>query len=150
MDCAINWRVLEFTEMTISQLYEILYLRSEIFVVEQSDIYLDPDCNDQKALHILGYVDDKIVAYCRVFRSGDFFDKSGSIGRVLVTQEYRSSGLGKALVSKALDILSDEKEVRIAAQIYLQSFYESFGFVTRGDSYLDGSIEHINMVKIIF
>lgn len=150
MDCTINWRVLEFTEMTISQLYEILYLRSEIFVVEQSDIYLDPDCNDQKALHILGYVDDKIVAYCRVFRSGDFFDKSGSIGRVLVTQEYRSSGLGKALVSKALDILSDEKEVRIAAQIYLQSFYESFGFVTRSDSYLDGSIEHINMVKIIF
>lgn len=143
------WKVSRFEELTINELYEILHLRCKIFVVEQDAPYLDTDYKDQKALHLSGYADGRLVAYCRIFKAGDYFEEA-CIGRVIVAQEYRKYGYGHDMMKKALNIASatlGETRITISAQQYLQKFYESHGFRQTSEMYLEDGLPHIEMKK---
>ncbi len=122
--------------------------RVNVFVVEQTCPYPEIDQRDQEALHLMAKEDGTIVAYCRIFQSGIIYEEA-SIGRVLVTQAGRKKGYGKMLLSKALEKLSElgETSVKIQAQAYLKSFYESFGFKAVSDCYEEDGIPHLDMVK---
>lgn len=149
MEKEILWKISKFSELTIDEIYEILHLRCKIFVVEQDAPYLDMDYKDQKALHVCGYTDGKLVAYCRVFKAGDYFDEA-CIGRVIVAQEYRKYGFGHELMKKALETEASvfgETKITISAQQYLKKFYESHGFRQTSDMYLEDGLPHIQMKK---
>jgi ElaA protein len=143
----INWQIKSFNNLTNIELYQILQLRSEIFVVEQNCVYQDMDFKDQKALHLLGTNNDMIVAYCRLFKAADYFENA-SIGRVVVNQNYRDKKLGHDLMKAAIAGIFEhfnEKKITISAQLYLKKFYESHGFITTSKVYLEDDIEHIEM-----
>ncbi len=138
-----------FEELTTNQLYEILQLRSEVFVVEQDCVYQDVDGKDERALHILGIEEGKLVAYARCFERGDYFDEA-SIGRVLVRENYRKLGYGHEITKasiKAIKTKYKADKIKISAQTYLVIFYESHGFKTVGDRYLEDGIPHIAMIR---
>ena len=145
----MNFTVKKFQELTTSELYEILQLRSEVFVVEQDCVYQDVDGKDQKALHILGFKNDKIVAYTRLFDSGQYFD-TPSIGRVVVKDTERKFGYGHDLIKASIQAIVEnykETKITISAQTYLQKFYESHSFVKVGEEYLEDDIPHIKMIR---
>jgi len=149
MNNKLKWIIKYFQQLTIGQLYDILYLRNEVFVVEQQAAYLDTDYKDQKALHVLGYVDDKLAVYCRLFKAGDYFDEA-SIGRVVASPRYRKYGYGHLLMDKAIELMKtdlNEDIITISAQLYLQKFYESHGFERMSETYLEDGIPHIQMKK---
>lgn len=149
MEKELSWKVSRFDELTRDELYEILHLRCKIFVVEQDAPYLDMDYKDQKALHLQGYVDGRLVAYCRLFSAGGYFDQA-CIGRVIVAQEYRKYGFGHELMKRAVEIeesLLGEKKITISAQLYLKKFYESHGFKQTSEMYLEDGLPHIQMRK---
>ena len=146
---ALDWRVIEFKEFTLDELYDLLQLRSQIFVVEQDCVYLDQDGKDRKALHVLGFKGKKICAYARLFDKGDYFDTC-SIGRVIVAEDERRYNYGHALMTeciKAIKAHYREDRIKISAQKYLKKFYESHGFVQKGEEYLEDGIPHIGMIK---
>lgn len=147
MDNNLDWYIKYYHQLNVNDLYDILHLRSEVFVVEQQCVYQDIDNKDQKALHVLGYADGSLAAYCRLFRPGDYFEQA-SIGRVVVSPRRRKHGFGHLLMKKAVEIMAcelGETKITISAQLYLQSFYESHGFVKTGDGYLEDGIPHIQM-----
>lgn len=138
-----------FNELTVHELYAILQLRSEIFVVEQNCVYQDIDYKDQKALHILGYQQDDLVAYTRIFKPGDYLEHA-SIGRVLVRAVERHLKYGYAIMEasiKTIDERFNTRIIEISAQIYLKKFYNNLGFTEIGDSYLEDGIPHVGMIK---
>lgn len=138
-----------FDELTIHELYQILRLRSEVFVVEQDCVYQDVDNKDQKALHVIGLKEDEVVAYTRVFKPGDYFDNV-SIGRVVVRQDQRKYGLGKQIMlatMAAIDQRFPNKPIEISAQSYLLRFYTDLGFSAFGEEYLEDGIPHRRMLK---
>ena len=137
-----------FNELNTKELYDVLQLRSEVFVVEQDCVYQDIDGKDQKALHILGYRDSKLVAYTRIFQPGDYF-KEASIGRVVVKQSERQHKFGYDIMKASIKAINDHyntSEIRISAQTYLRRFYNNLGFKEVGESYLEDGIPHINML----
>ncbi len=143
----ITWYVDYFDDLDIHKLYNLLYLRAEIFVVEQECPYLDPDNKDQKALHLQGYLGEKLVAYCRLFKPGDYFTEA-SIGRVVVAADFRKYGYGHQLMTKAIELqasLMNETQITISGQLYLKKFYESHGFIQTSETYLEDNIPHIQM-----
>ncbi|WP_422089828.1 GNAT family N-acetyltransferase [Tenacibaculum ovolyticum] len=145
----MKFLIKNFKELTTSELYEILQLRSEVFVVEQDCVYQDIDRKDQKALHVIGIKEDKIIAYTRLFNSGQYFD-TPSIGRVVVKDTERKYGYGHDLIKASIQAIVDnysENKITISAQTYLQKFYESHGFVKVGEEYLEDGIPHIKMIK---
>ncbi|AVM24491.1 GNAT family N-acetyltransferase [Bacillus pumilus] len=144
----VNWTCETFEQLTKEDLYLILMERVNVFVVEQTCPYPEIDHRDQEALHLMAKENGTIVAYCRIFQSGIMYDEA-SIGRVLVTQAGRKKGYGKQLLSKALEKLSElgETSVKIQAQAYLKSFYESFGFKAVSACYDEDGIPHLDMVK---
>jgi len=138
-----------FDELSIQELYAILQLRSEVFVVEQDCVYQDVDDKDQKAIHVIGYKNDAIVAYTRVFKPGDYFDDT-SIGRVVVKASERKYGYGRTIMQATIDyidVVLKETQIALSAQTYLIKFYNSLGFVEQGEGYLEDDIPHIKMVK---
>jgi len=138
-----------FSKLTTNELYSILQLRSEVFVVEQNCVYQDIDAKDQKALHVIGLKNNKIIAYTRVFKPGDYFLEA-SIGRVVVKQSERKYNYGHQIVTdsiKAIETNFNEKIIKISAQTYLKKFYESHGFQKVGKEYLEDNIPHIAMIK---
>jgi len=138
-----------FSELTTTELYEILQLRSEVFVVEQDCVYQDVDDKDQIALHIIGLKNDKILAYTRIFKPGDYFSKS-SIGRVVVKKNEREFGYGHIIIKESIKAIKNhfnETTIKISAQTYLKKFYESHGFQQVGEEYLEDGIPHIGMIK---
>lgn len=138
-----------FNELTTEELYQILRLRSEVFVVEQDCVYQDVDNKDQKALHIMGIKDGEVVAYTRVFEPGDYFDNV-SIGRVVVSQSQRKYGLGKQIMQASLAAINQrfpDKPIEISAQSYLLKFYTELGFNAIGEEYLEDGIPHRRMLK---
>ncbi|MEO0505304.1 MAG: GNAT family N-acetyltransferase [Bacteroidota bacterium] len=147
MPTSLTVSILFFDALSSKQLYELLRLRSAVFVVEQECIYQDIDNKDQNATHVLGYIDNELVAYTRVFGPGDYF-KEASIGRVLVKSEHRIFGRGKEIVQASMDWLTKtyEQPIRISAQTYLTKFYTDLGFLSEGETYLEDGIPHINMV----
>jgi len=138
-----------FSELTTTELYEILRLRSEVFVVEQDCVYQDVDNKDQKALHVIGFKNNKVVAYTRIFKPGDYF-KNASIGRVVVAKNERTYGYGHVIIKHSITAIKNyfkENTIKISAQTYLKKFYESHNFKKVGEEYLEDGIPHIGMVK---
>ncbi|KRE15342.1 GNAT family acetyltransferase [Bacillus safensis] len=144
----IKWTCQTFEQLSKEDLYLILMERVNVFVVEQTCPYPEIDHRDQEALHLIAKENGVIVAYCRIFQNGIMY-KEASIGRILVTQAGRKKGYGKLLLIKALEKLSElgETSVKIQAQAYLKSFYESFGFKAVSDVYDEDGIPHLDMVK---
>ena len=145
----IIWKIKSFEELSIHELYEILKVRQEVFVVEQTCYYLDADGYDQKALHLFAEKEGKVVAYCRIFSQGIKYPET-SIGRVLTNTKYRNLKLGKTLINIALQAIETHfktSECRISAQDYLLEFYKSFGFEDTGKKYLEDDIPHTEMVR---
>ena len=138
-----------FSELTTKELYQILQLRSEVFVVEQNCVYQDIDGKDEKAIHIIGVVQNKIVAYTRCFKPGEYF-KEASIGRVVVKKTERKLKRGNQIMIhsiKAIETLYQTKTIIISAQSHLKFFYNNFGFYSVGNEYLEDGIPHIEMIK---
>ena len=141
--------VKKFNELNIDQLYAILQLRSEVFVVEQTCVYQDMDFKDQKALHVIGMKNNVIVAYTRIFAPGIYF-KEASIGRVVVKENERKFGYGYDLMKvsiEAIDAFYKVTKITISAQEYLAQFYMNLGFKQVGDGYLEDGIPHIEMLR---
>lgn len=144
---ALEWKIKAFDVLSVYELYDILQLRSEIFVVEQNCVYLDLDGKDKIALHLFGEYEGKIVAHARLFKAGISFDNA-SIGRVTVDANYRDKKWGHDLMREAIaGILHHfgERKITIGAQLYLKKFYESHGFVQSSEMYLEDDIPHIEM-----
>ena len=146
---AIQWKIKSFDDLTVHELYDLLRLRSEIFVVEQNCVYLDLDGKDKVALHLFGEFEGKIVAHARLFKAGITFEKS-SIGRVNVDVNYRDRKWGHDLMREAIAGIKyhfGESQITIGAQLYLKKFYESHGFIQASEMYLEDDIPHIEMIK---
>jgi len=146
----IQFKTKPFLELSTNELYAILQLRSEVFVVEQNCVYQDIDGKDQKAIHVLGYSEGILVAYSRLFKPKDYFEYA-SIGRVIVKASHRDKKLGHELMRVSIDAITtlfQETKITISAQLYLQKFYESHGFVVVGESYLEDDIPHIEMKRV--
>ncbi|MGB0982110.1 MAG: GNAT family N-acetyltransferase [Winogradskyella sp.] len=138
-----------FEALTTQQLYDILQLRSQVFVVEQNCVYQDVDGKDQKALHVLGYKAEKLVAYTRIFKPNDYFTEA-SIGRVVVMENERRHSFGYAIMKASINAIQthfNTDTIRISAQVYLKRFYNNLEFKAIGKDYLEDGIPHINMVK---
>ena len=141
--------VKNFGELSTKELYDVLQLRSEVFVVEQNCVYQYIYGKDERALHIMGWEDGNLVAYARCFQAGDYFDDA-SIGRVLVRENYRKLGYGHTITKASIEAIKTNykaDKIKISAQVYLVIFYESHGFKTYGDRYLEDGIPHIAMVR---
>ncbi|MEQ8219960.1 MAG: GNAT family N-acetyltransferase [Arenibacter sp.] len=138
-----------FQELDAQELYDVLQLRSEVFVVEQDCVYQDMDYKDQLALHIIGYKNNRIVAYTRVFKQGDYF-KEASIGRVVVRKSERQYGYGLEIMEASIATIFKNfgtMLIHISAQKYLTKFYTSLGFRVVGEEYLEDGIPHVGMIK---
>ena len=138
-----------FHELTIQELYNILQLRSEVFVVEQNCIYQDIDGKDQKAVHIFIKENKDVLAYSRVFNEGEYFENP-SIGRVVVKKEKRGTELGKKIMVEGAKYIKEtftNKKIEISAQKYLKDFYGELGYEFTGNEYLEDGIPHIRMIK---
>ncbi|SEM29363.1 ElaA protein [Maribacter orientalis] len=146
----LDIKVKKFNELSIQELYSLLKLRSEIFVVEQDCVYQDLDGKDAKALHVIGINNNnEVVAYTRIFKPGDYFDIA-SIGRVAVHKDYRKYGYGKDIMQASINAVNEkfkEQQIKISAQTYLDKFYTELGFKAIGEGYLEDGIPHIQMVK---
>lgn len=142
----IQWTTKKFSMLSVDELYQILKLRSEVFVVEQNCVYQDLDNKDQKAIHLFGEVEGEIIAYSRLFKGNDYFDNS-SIGRVVVALNFRDMNFGHALINRGISEIKEHfnENITISAQLYLKKFYESHGFVATSDMYLEDDIPHIEM-----
>jgi ElaA protein len=144
----ITIKTKHFNQLNIYELYYLLQLRSEVFVVEQDCVYQDIDDKDQTALHVLGFKGSKIVAYTRIFKPGDYF-KEASIGRVVVAKNERQHKYGYDIMKASIQVINDmfnENTIRISAQCYLQSFYNNLGFKAVGEEYLEDGIPHMAMI----
>ena len=145
----MNITVKVFEELTTKELYQILQLRSEVFVVEQDCVYQDIDGKDFKALHILGKKEEELIAYTRVFDKGFYFEEA-SIGRVIVREKYRKDGYGHDILKASIGEIErrfNTTNIKLSAQQYLTRFYEQHGFIQTGEGYLEDGIPHIAMVK---
>lgn len=145
----IAWTIKSFSELSPSALYGILKLRSEVFVVEQQCIFLDMDDKDQESRHVMGRLNDELVATCRILPPGLAYDEP-SIGRVVGSPRYRGKGAGIALMENAIQEtlrLYGTLPIKIGAQLYLKRFYESFGFVQCSETYMEDDIPHIKMLR---
>lgn len=138
-----------FEQLNTKELYDLLQLRSEVFVVEQDCVYQDIDGKDQKAFHMLGYKNKNLVAYTRIFKPGDYF-KEASIGRVVVKETQRQYSYGYDIMNASVEAIQKHfktSDIRISAQTYLKRFYNNLGFKEVGEEYLEDGIPHVNMIK---
>lgn len=144
----IIWKCKSFRDLTVYELYAILRLRSEVFVVEQNCVFLDMDNKDQHCYHLCGWDGDILAAYTRLVPPGVSFAEV-SIGRVATSAQQRGMGTGKILMQKSIEncmLLFGKRPIRIGAQLYLRKFYESLGFTACSEVYLEDDIEHVEMI----
>ncbi|HEY5465288.1 MAG TPA: GNAT family N-acetyltransferase [Hanamia sp.] len=147
----ITWQCKFFSELNNEELYKIVQLRIEVFIVEQNCIYQDCDGKDIKAYHLTGWDGNHLVAYTRLLEKGISYPEAPSIGRVITARSARGQNLGKLLMLKSIEqvyILFGNVPIKISAQLYLKHFYESFSFVQTEGPYLEDGIEHIAMEKV--
>ncbi len=146
----LRWVTKTFTELTVDELYAILRLRSEVFVVEQNCIFLDMDNNDQKAYHTIGFLGEEVVATTRLFDKNIMYDGYQSIGRVVTAPKHRGLSIGKALMHYSIsecERLFGKGPIKIGAQLYLKKFYNEQGFEQSGEVYIEDEIDHIPMIR---
>jgi ElaA protein len=143
------WICKKYDELTVDDLYSILQLRSEIFVVEQNCVFQDMDDKDRLSFHLMAWKNNQLVAYSRLMPPGIAYDEL-SIGRVVVKNEMRGTGLGNLLMKKSIEAIYEllgKLPIKIGAQLYLKVFYESFEFEQCSDIYDEDGISHIKMIK---
>ncbi|WP_367914867.1 GNAT family N-acetyltransferase [Leadbetterella sp. DM7] len=139
-----------FGELTVTELYEILALRSEVFVVEQNCVYQDPDHKDLRARHCQGIHEGQLAAYTRIFDLDQSYEGFLSIGRVLVSPRFRQHGFGKSVMEYSIAECHrrfGKYPIKIGAQSYLERFYNDLGFRTAGPEYLEDGIPHQIMIR---
>jgi len=144
----LNWILKKFDDLTAAELYAIMQLRNEVFVVEQNCAYQDADGKDQKSYHFMGWDKKKLAAYTRIIPKGISYTEA-SIGRVVTSPQYRRTGLGKELMELCISNtfnLFNCNEIKIGAQLYLKTFYEDLGFLQCSEEYLEDNIPHIEML----
>ena len=148
-----NWQIKTFDQLTNDELYDILKLRIDVFVVEQACYYSDLDDLDraENAYHVFAYDNERLIAYCRVLGPDLVYPDESAIGRVIVSPDHRGQKLGYGLMSEALH-LADKAwpaaSCHISAQQYLHDFYCSLDFVQISDMYLEDGIPHIGMRRV--
>ena len=146
----MNWILKKFDDLTSNELYAIMQLRNEVFVVEQNCVYQDADNKDLVSYHFMGWANNKLMAYTRILPPGVAYTKEPSIGRVVTSPSARGSGIGRELMEKSIEELYKlfgETPIKIGAQLYLLKFYTSLGFQQTSSIYLEDDIEHIEMAK---
>jgi len=145
----VKWVLKKFNELTLHELYSILQLRIEVFIVEQNCPFQDADNKDQYSFHLMGWQDDLLCAYTRIVPPGISYELP-SIGRVVTSPRARKKGLGRLLMERSLLETANQyghTDIRIGAQFYLKEFYASLGFIQSSDIYLEDGIEHIEMTR---
>jgi len=145
----MNIKTKSFDELSNIELYHILQLRTEVFVVEQNCVYQDMDGKDIKALHVICTKENEVIAYTRIFKPGDYMDHA-SIGRVVVKKSMREGGYGKEIMLASIKAIKDifkATTIHLSAQTYLQKFYDELGFTAIGETYLEDDIPHVLMIK---
>ena len=147
----ITWYHKHFKELNTTELYQILQLRNEVFIVEQHCPFQDLDDKDLKCYHLIGFDTEsqKVMAYTRIVPAGISFEEA-SIGRVITSPLARKGGIGKQLMNKSIELLEElygGVSIKIGAQLYLKKFYESYGFQQVEEVYMEDGIEHILMIK---
>jgi ElaA protein len=144
----VNWVCKSFSDLTPNELYAVLQLRNEVFVVEQTCPYQDADNKDAGAFHFMGWSDNTLIAYTRLLPAGLTFENA-SIGRVVTSPAARGAGIGRELMEQSIKqacTLFGAVPIEIGAQLYLKKFYESLGFIQTSEMYLEDGIEHIEMI----
>lgn len=139
--------VKSFEELSKLELYKILRLRAEVFIVEQNCIYQDIDDKDYKAHHVMMLKEESIIGYTRIFKPKDYFDEA-SIGRVVISKKERHNNYGYDLMNASINFIHNqlqEQVIKISAQCYLEKFYKGLGFISKGESYLEDGIPHVAM-----
>lgn len=147
METKLEFKIKPFNALSTAELYKLLQLRSLVFVVEQNCVYQDIDGKDEKALHVLGYQNEQLVAYSRLFKQNNYFENA-SIGRVIVHPDFRINKFGHELVKVSIAAINSNfntEKITISAQLYLKKFYESHGFIQTSEMYLEDDIPHIEM-----
>lgn len=140
-------QIKHYHELSRDELYDILYLRCEVFVVEQNCPYQDCDGKDKTSDHYMVYDGKELIAYSRVLMPGEAYEEH-AIGRVVIKASHRQRGLGKVMMSACIEHIRaiGGHSIRISAQAYLKAFYESLGFVAVSDQYLEDDIPHLEML----
>ena len=148
----VTWHCKLFADLTVDELYSLMKLRSEVFVVEQNCVYLDMDDNDKDRYHVMGKIGDTVVATTRLFQKGQQYDEYNAIGRVCCSSSLRGLGIGKQLMQMSINecekLFGEDGKIKIGAQTYLKRFYESFGFRRCSEEYLEDGIPHISMSRM--
>lgn len=145
----ITWHFKTFNQLTNKELYEIIRLRLQVFVVEQNAPYQDTDRKDYESFHIFGVLQDEIVAYARLIPAGISYQEP-CLGRVVTAKNVRRDGYGRTVVFLGLEAMKTQfgtSSCRISAQLYLKEFYESFGFKQVSEVYLEDDLPHIEMLR---
>jgi ElaA protein len=146
---SLSWQFKSFGALETRELYALLRLRAEVFVVEQNCVFQDMDGSDEQAMHLLGLQGDPLVAYARCFNAGVKF-KEASIGRVITHTSLRGTGVGHALMRQAIGSMQmvwGAQPIRIGAQARLEKFYEQHGFAKASEPYMEDGIPHIEMLR---
>ncbi len=144
----MNTVIKKFIELSTEEIYNILKLRSEVFVVEQNCVYQDIDEKDKKATHLFLEKNNDIIAYTRIFKKGDYYEENPSIGRVVVSKKERRKNLGKEIMLNSIEFIKNElegKKIELSAQKYLDKFYRDLDFYSEGEDYLEDGIPHQRM-----
>ena len=137
-----------FSELDTEDLYQILRLRSEVFVVEQDCVYQDIDNKDQNAIHLYYKEKNEILAYTRIFKAGNYYENP-CIGRVVVSKKNRGNDLGKKIMIDSMEYIKQNikgEKIELSAQKYLDKFYKDLGFYKIGEDYLEDGIPHQRMI----
>ncbi len=145
----LSWVLKKFDDLSLHELYAILQLRNEVFAIEQNCVYPDLDNKDQAAYHLMGWNNDKLIAYTRIIPP-DAVHQEPSIGRVVTSPSVRGQGIGRQLMENSIEHIYNiygKTPVKISAQLYLEKFYTNLGFLPAGEVYLEDGIEHIKMVR---
>ena len=144
----MNTVIKKFSELSTEEIYNILKLRSEVFVVEQNCVYQDIDEKDKKATHLFIEKNNEIIAYTRIFKKGDYYEENPSIGRVVVSKKERGKKLGKEIMLNSIEFIKKElkgRKIELSAQKYLDKFYKDLDFYSEGEDYLEDGIPHQRM-----
>jgi ElaA protein len=145
----LRWQIAGFDELERDELYALMRLRQQVFVVEQRCAYLDLDNLDQASIHMLCWRQNELLAYQRCLPPGLNFDES-ALGRIVVAPAGRGLQLGRELVQRGIDYNGQHwpnNDIQIGAQAHLADFYTSLGFVISGDAYIEDGIPHLHMIR---
>ena len=140
------WNCKDYNDLSKDELYAILKIRQEVFIIEQNCNYLDADSFDQVSQHLTCYKQSELIAYMRIVPEGEIYPNI-SFGRILVKQKFRKIGLGKEIIQRAINVFPEDTTIVMSAQLYLTQLYENFGFKIIGKEYLEDEIPHIKMIR---